>query len=127
MDISQMNRSGKIASAVNTQKLRGPDGTLIPFIFFELASQISLGDEVLEERVNVLLQGEALCELFHGAKEGDDVVIFSAVAYVRNGTLCLRPSAPEQIKHYGHTDTSPKETFGLSREDFVKATELFKK
>jgi len=130
MDASQMTRSGKIASAINSQKLKSPDGTLIPLLFFELKSEIDLGSEILEEKVNVLLQGEQLCEFFQSStpKEGDEVLLLGAVAYVRNGVLCLRPTSPEQIRHFRQTSTAGQlETFGLSRDDFVKATTLFKK
>lgn len=94
-DISQLTRSGTIGTQIHMRKLRNADGTLTPFCYFDVDSEIGGATETLR----VLMQGQ-LCEEFADMepKTGDRILVRQATPYVKDGQLCTRLLEKDQIQ-----------------------------
>ena len=118
-DISRLSQSGAMGE-IHMNKLRGKDGTLTPFCYFDVTSEIDGPSETLR----VLLQG-GLCESFLklNPAAGDHILLLHAVPYIKDGQLCTRLYAGDQIQLM--PEKAREGMFGLPAEAFVSARFLF--
>lgn len=93
-DISQLTRSGTISN-IHMKKLKNSDGTLTPFCYFDVGSEIDGATETLR-----VLMLEQLCEEFAGMspQAGDRILVRQATPYIKDGQLCTRLLEKDQIK-----------------------------
>lgn len=130
-DISKCLRSGQIAGI--SRPSLATDKEIVPLTIIEIESQIDIGTETLSEKCRVLMLGQDLRDYWDSLhpepRVGDTLRLNSCLCYVRNGVLCCRPSAPDQIEVIYRTKESQgkeKDTDILRPEDFVSAAEYFK-